>query len=82
MYTNISGGPTKVTLKLQVCKASFCNLLSFFSSCQQGEIYMWRKPVKPEGSFALAFMSHQYIGGPTQVSVKLQVWSYNVFEYI
>ena len=39
---------------------------------QKDQIRIWRKPILPKGSFALALMYENISGGPHKVSVKLQ----------
>ena len=39
---------------------------------QRGQLYIWKKPIQPTGSYALAFMYINVSGGPTKVSVKVQ----------
>ncbi len=39
---------------------------------QVGNVQVWRRPVLPEGSYAIAFLNTGTDGAPSKVSVKLQ----------
>lgn len=37
-----------------------------------GQVYIWRKPIMPRGSFAIALKYTNIAGGPTKITIKLQ----------